>query len=617
MWSDNESSIDYIDFQNYVNAACTIINNDNLLPCSIGIFGDWGGGKSSLMKMISSKYDATGDVLVIKFNGWLFEGYEDAKTVLMGRIVDEIVTNKKLSEKAKDLAKKLFKRIDLLKVGGALFKYGLSYATMGPAGLAMTSASDVIGKLKDVDYDEYLKEKENNSNDDLRNSIQEFHKNFEELISETKLKKVLVLIDDLDRCCPETIIDTLEAIKLFLFVKNTVFIIGADERLIKYAVRKRFPEIPGDNAEVGRDYLEKLIQFPIKIPPLSSNEMETYVNLLFSKLYLDEENFERLRTRVFEEKIKNDYSFILYFDNIKELLGKDITDEHKEALLMSAQITPVLASGLNGNPRQCKRFLNTLLLRYEMASAKKVSLKKKLLAKLMLLEYFKLETFKLLYKLQASNQGIIEGFDKVENFVTKAVKAEDSIENQVPPEFDESLKDPWIRKWIKSEPYLSGEDLQPYFYFSRDNLFVSGSLSNYRMTPTAQDIYIKLIKDSEATRETGLRACETLSEGDATAIFEALVDGVKKEEDESKNRQNFKTLIDFCNIRKGQLSQLFTFLDTLPDRLISFTIIPYLKGIAKDNPGFNDSVNKLFKKWEKSTENKNLSKILSVKGRKN
>jgi hypothetical protein len=53
----------------------------------------------------------------------------------------------------------------------------------------------------------------------------------------------------------------LEAIKLFLFVPRQFFILGADERLIEYAVRRRFPELPGSDAEVGRDYLEKLFKY--------------------------------------------------------------------------------------------------------------------------------------------------------------------------------------------------------------------------------------------------------------------------------------------------------------------------------------------------------------------
>lgn len=613
MWSDNETNIDFIDFQNFINAMCRIINDDSLLPCSIGSFGDWGSGKSSLMKMVCEKYETQEDVLVIKFNGWLFEGYEDAKTILMRRIIDEIVSKKTLSEKAKELAVKLFKRIDLMKIGGALFKYGISYATLGPAGLAITSTADALTKLDAVDYEAYLKDKQENSDKDIRNSIQDFHKNFEELIQETNLRKVLVVIDDLDRCCPETIIATLEAIKLFLFAKQTVFIIGADERLIKYAVKKRFPEIPGDNAEVGRDYLEKLIQFPIRIPFLSSWEMETYINLLFAKLYLDEQEFEKLRQKVFEEKNKNDYSFILNIDTIDDLLGKELNTDHKDALLLTTQITPVLATGLNGNPRQVKRFLNTLLLRFDMASAKKVTLKKRLLAKLMLMEYFKPETFKTLYEMQVENNGLVTGVEKLED--NQLVQAGNNTED-VPKELIESLKDKWISDWFKSEPFLNAENLQPYFYFSRDKLSVSGINSQQRMSPKAQDIYIKLINDSETTREIGLKNSLSLSDGDSAAIFEALTNKIKLEEDSNKNMPNFKTLIKFCQIKKVQLSQLFTLLNTLPDTMLTVGIIPILKEVAKDNHDYKVSVESLFERWKKSSTNINLSKLLNRKVKK-
>lgn len=107
MWSDNETLSDCIDYTHLISAVTGIVDNPNLLPCSIGIFGDWGSGKSSLMGMVEEKYKDEKNVLVIKFNGWLFEGYEDAKTVLMGRIVDEIISTRTLGEKAMKAAARL------------------------------------------------------------------------------------------------------------------------------------------------------------------------------------------------------------------------------------------------------------------------------------------------------------------------------------------------------------------------------------------------------------------------------------------------------------------------------------------------------------------------------
>lgn len=207
MWSDNETLSDCIDYTHLISAVTGIVDNPNLLPCSIGIFGDWGSGKSSLMGMVEEKYKDEKNVLVIKFNGWLFEGYEDAKTVLMGRIVDEIISKRTLGEKAMKAAARLLKRIDLLKLSGSAIKYGVGFATMGPAGLAAVSVTDMLGKVKEIDYEAYIKErKEGNPEQNLRSNIQEFHENFKELIHETNIEKIVVLIDDLDRCSPDTII---------------------------------------------------------------------------------------------------------------------------------------------------------------------------------------------------------------------------------------------------------------------------------------------------------------------------------------------------------------------------------------------------------------------------
>jgi predicted KAP-like P-loop ATPase len=83
MWSDNETAIDLLVFQYLTKAVCEIVKNEHLLPATIGVYGDWGGGKSSLIQMATAELEKDDDIVVLSFNGWLFEGYEDAKTALM------------------------------------------------------------------------------------------------------------------------------------------------------------------------------------------------------------------------------------------------------------------------------------------------------------------------------------------------------------------------------------------------------------------------------------------------------------------------------------------------------------------------------------------------------
>jgi predicted KAP-like P-loop ATPase len=97
---------------------------------------------------------------------------------------------------------------------------------------------------------------------------------------------LVVLIDDLDRCLPETAIETLEAIKLFLFVPRTAFVVAADEAMIEYAVKRHFPDLPmGAGAlTYARNYLEKLIQVPFRIPAMGLAETKVYIALLMLEM---------------------------------------------------------------------------------------------------------------------------------------------------------------------------------------------------------------------------------------------------------------------------------------------------------------------------------------------
>ncbi|KGO91016.1 KAP family P-loop NTPase fold protein [Flavobacterium subsaxonicum] len=594
MWSDNESLADYIDYSHLIKAVTGIIDNDDLLPCSIGIYGDWGSGKSSLMRMTEAKYEGQDDILVIKFNGWLFEGYEDAKTVLMGRIVDEIIAKRKFTDKALKYAAKLLKRIDWIKVAGSTAKYGLSYLTLGPLGAAGVSVTDALTKLKESDYEKYINERqekpEQDEDETLRSNIQEFHKNFENLIDETKINKIIVFIDDLDRCSPDTVIGTLEAIKLFLFTKKTAFVIGADERLIKYSVRRRFPEVPGDNMEVGRDYLEKLIQYPIRIPPLNTVELTTYINLLFSKLYCPSGSFEPARQGIINAKRTKGFDFVFDQSNIGDFFA-NTGEEFNDAIALCSQIVPVLSVGLNGNPRQAKRFLNTMLIRISMADAKGIQLKKRILAKLMLLEYFKPETFARFHDLQAHNNGKLDLLKILEH--SGDIQKNTETANLSP---DQKLlsEDSWIVDWINSSPKISSENLQPYFYFSREKL-ASTTLNLQRMTPAAQEVLQKLLGESKSLRLSAIKTVKNLSLGEVTSLFEVLVQKVRQEEDLSSENSPLKLIFDISREQPELKSQLITFLNAFPESKLPMTTATLADSVLKDS--HSEALSDLLKKW--------------------
>lgn len=619
MWSDNDTRIDFIDFQPLVNSVISIVSNDNLLPCTIGLYGDWGSGKSSLMQMIEAHFEEKEKVLTIKFNGWLFEGYEDAKTVLMGTILDELIKKRTLTAKGKKLASKLLKKIDWMKLATAGIKSGLGFLALGPVGLSLGAieSGDVFNKLSELDYEEYLNEDSNEKeNKSLRMGIREFHKDFSDLLKETRVAKLIVFIDDLDRCNPNTVIDTLEAIKLFLFVENSAFIIGADERLIKYAVKKRFPEISGNERfEVGRDYLEKLIQFPIRIPQLSQSEMETYINLLFTNLSLkDPELFEKIRIKALQQKSSTVFSTGFHISNLTEIIDgiemdDNIIDQIKESLTLSAKITPILTRGLNGNPRQSKRFLNTLLLRIIMADSKKVELERRILAKLMILEYFKPELFKALSGMQVKEEGKPKVIRDIEVVVSADIKADDKSKKNIPELSTESenwLSDDEIKEWFKTEPLLTEIDLRPYFYFSRDTL---GSIPAVvqRMSPKAQEIYGLLIAGSKTERNKGLEKLSSISEANCAAIFEVVSKEFHEKGQTSDGESYLNILIQICEKRIELIPQLFMFLKTISHKKIKPVVLPKLISAVRETE-YRSSLIDCLEGFKKS-DNKRLAKL--------
>lgn len=290
MWKDSETKIDYLNFDYLVKAVEDIVMDDALTPSTLGVYGDWGSGKSSLMQMVekrlSDKYG--NDVACIHFNGWLFEGYEDAKTAFCGTILEELRKHKTIPSKVKGQITSLLKKIDgkkILMKGGSIALDVLLTGGIGSlAGLTVESIASTLKKKVDgIDADdirEALKDFKKDKEDKKREEVKNFQKDFESILKESNLKRMVVFVDELDRCKPDTVLDIFEAMRLFLFVKGSSFVIGADNRLIDYAIRSRYKNVPGNNLDISKEYLEKLIQYPVSIPQLDKNELEKYLTCL-------------------------------------------------------------------------------------------------------------------------------------------------------------------------------------------------------------------------------------------------------------------------------------------------------------------------------------------------
>ena len=266
MWHDNETTVDYVNFRLVAKACAELIRDTGGEPISIGISGGWGAGKSSLVRMVASELEGvektTGSekpkYVVVTFNPWLYQGFEDARTALLQTVGDAVLEAAAQDSGLFDKAKALVKRINFLRLAQLGGEVAATLITGVPVGLigkvveagtdalkhesvkdGLAAAKEVSGATKGL-----LDEAKPIS---LPKEIQSFREALEELLDELDITLV-VFVDDLDRCLPKTAISTLEAIRLLLFLRRSAFVIAADDVFIRGAVRVHFEGTAAVNA---------------------------------------------------------------------------------------------------------------------------------------------------------------------------------------------------------------------------------------------------------------------------------------------------------------------------------------------------------------------------------
>jgi predicted KAP-like P-loop ATPase len=114
--TDNETKIDLLNNEAIASTIIGLLREQLNHPVTIGVHGDWGAGKSSVLEMIESGFSDKDDVLCLKFNGWRFQGFEDAKIALIEGIVSGLVEKRPALKKVEGAIKDVFRSIDWLKV---------------------------------------------------------------------------------------------------------------------------------------------------------------------------------------------------------------------------------------------------------------------------------------------------------------------------------------------------------------------------------------------------------------------------------------------------------------------------------------------------------------------
>lgn len=604
MWLDNASDIDILFYEPYARIISDIAKNKEYNPLTIGVFGLWGAGKSTLLSLIGNKLKDEKKIICVTINAWMFETYDDAKTAIMEALLQEL-KEKVPSEEVKEKLGSLIKRVDWFKLGTkTVSKFAPLVASVvsgnplpmllnvaGSAeeiGSTVKNAADSIQSLKD----EYWKDYDSVTDNSAVNNIRKFREEFSASLEDDGIENVVIMIDDLDRCSPERIIEILEVIKLFLAVEKTTFIIAADENVIKYAIRGKYPSMNGFDVELDKEYIEKIIQLPIYIPELSAKDIQNYLILLVVQSYLKKECFERLIKEIFEKKLIISGDVIL-LESIYNLIA-DLKLEWKEGNQKNFYetagviegIREIIASTLKGNPRQAKRFLNTFITKRKLAKiyyGDEIDVA--ILAKLLVLQKLDNELF---VQLNEWNKQ----FD-TENSKFKTMRIS-VIEGKTQEQ--EPWSKPQIKKWLECKPVdLEKTPLDKYFYLTRENL-KNSNIDETEFSSNTKNILARIGSAQAGQMSSIIADAKKLSSEEISDVFKVLI--LKIEKGELKYfviRDLYTNFDDF----KGKISE------ALPKSSAKIKVgdIPPLRSMYKNDSTILDpSLQKMVKSGTLSQE---------------
>ena len=256
-------------------------NEDSL---TIGIVGKWGSGKTSFINMVLENFEENDDYIIIKFNPWNISSRKQLISDFFLQLSNNI-EKKGSNEIIGAIGKSL----------GILSKFFKPLGLIPPLSLLGT-IGDITEKASGF-INEYLEaEKE-----DLETIKRKIDTELEILG-----KKLLIVIDDIDRLCDEEIREMFQLVKSIADFKNTIYILSYDREIVTKALDKT-------QQGKGEEYLEKIVQVPLVLPYISKNDLdkifinrlnitinipdEEYDNSYFSEIYYNglAENFENLR----------------------------------------------------------------------------------------------------------------------------------------------------------------------------------------------------------------------------------------------------------------------------------------------------------------------------------
>ncbi len=595
MWSDSESEFDYINFRETSEIISDLVSNPELRPVSVGVFGGWGSGKSTLIKLSRANLEDNTDYITVDFDAWLFQDFDDARSALLEAVSTKLLSVAEENKTAIDKGKSLLKRINKLRVLGLLAEGGallMGAPTFGAMYKGVAATGDLMSGEADVSDVEDMKSaaEEGKSmlsslvSSEQQNSppqeIMAFRNEFSALLQALD-KTLIVYVDNLDRCLPRNAILTLEAIRLILFMPNTAFVIAADEDMVRLAVSDHYKT---SQTRLINDYLDKLIQIPVHVPRLGVAEITSYTFLLFCVHSSLENDAKHKVTSFMQKSLKALWKKpLISSEEVLVELGNEyqLTNSRKQEIensyILASRLAPMLATSrrVSGNPRIVKRLLNTIWMRSSVAQKRGMpkAIDKALIAKVALFERCVSDnaSSELYRQINEADSGKPKIIEKLE-------VADEIIKDDLPDSWDDI---DFIKSWVSMEPKLAGVDLRAIAYLARETLPLR--ISSEGLSAASEKAVNALMKIDNISSPALKAIIEAIPSDESVPVMEAVIEELRKVTSWGSKPPGFAGAVAIANICPGAASKLVLFISLFEK------LPPWMKIILKNKDWYTDN----------------------------
>lgn len=273
-FTDEAAQQDLFEIKKYINGLEKFIETCNT-PMTISIQGAWGTGKTSIMQIISNMLEERGKTLSVWFNTWQFSQFSmdsELAISLLSCLLEEL----SVSEEQKEKVTKTTQAIRFAQAMGRMGKeVALSVIDSTFGGRVAENVEKGINGVQET-----LTERTSPATA-IKNLRKQFSQCVSESLERTGKDRVVIFIDDLDRLEPRKAVELLEVLKLFLDCKNCVFILAIDYDVVCKGVSSKYGENMSEKK--GRNFFEKIIQVPFKMPVAEYN-IKNYVANCFKEI---------------------------------------------------------------------------------------------------------------------------------------------------------------------------------------------------------------------------------------------------------------------------------------------------------------------------------------------